>query len=372
MKQAFVIYSPHSGRRTHLELALSELRQHDVTITDVVPIADLDNLPPQGPVWKAQGLDVVIAAGGDGLTGGVITHIATSGLPLGIIPLGTANDIARTLQIPQDIQQAAKTISDGRIVEIDVGTAQPSKQAPHQAHRHHRHPRKPDQAQILSNQQSFFAHALTVGLNVQFARLATNITVRQRFGRLTYPIAALEVLRNYEPIELDIQVNGLALPRRVEPTTETNTKQARRIITEPISFHCKTLQATVINAPIFGGQWQIALPNASIYDHLLDVVIITDTKLKTFADAIAHFFSNLNNLPNSHSDWHAQNAAHPLLQQAELSGIQGVYHFQAQGITIRSNADPQDVTLDGEIRGQTPLKAYIAPQPLQIIVPNPQ
>ncbi len=369
-RRAIVVYSPHSARAGHLEQALSHLRQHNVAITDVVSIADLDNHPAQGPVWKARGLDIVIAAGGDGLVGGVITHIAASGLPLGILPLGTANDIAHTLHIPQGIQQAAEVITHGRIIGIDVGTAQPAEQTPHRASRHPGIPGKP---QILSNRQSFFAHALTVGLNVQFARVATNITIRQRFGRLAYPIAALGVLKNYEPIELDIQVNGLALPIRAGANIETNPHQTRPvIITEPVRFHCKTLQTTVINAPIFGGQWQLALPKVSIYDHLLDVVVITDIKLETFVDAIARLFNNHNIPTNPHSDWHTQNAAHPLLQQVELSGIQGVYHFQAQGITMRSNVDPQDVSLDGEIRGQTPLRAYIASQPLQIIVPAPQ
>lgn len=370
LDRAIVIHSPHAGRARYLEQTLSQLRQHNVTITDVVSIADLDGLPAQGAVWKAQGLDVVIAAGGDGLVGGVITHIAESALSLGIIPLGNANDIARTLNIPQDIQQATKTIINGHIIEIDVGVAQPAEQAPHRANRHRR---RPGQARIALNQQSYFAHVLTVGLNVQFARLATNITIRQRFGRLTYPIAALQVLKNYESIELDFQVNGLALPTSKALTPETNTNQAGPIIlTEPVRFRSKTLQATVINAPIFGGQWQIALPKASINDHLLDVAIITDIKLETLVDASAQLFSNLNIPIRPHSDWHAQNAIHPLLQQAELSGIQGVYHFQTQGITISSSVDPQDVTLDGEIRGQTPLRTHIAPQPLSVIVPASQ
>jgi diacylglycerol kinase family enzyme len=171
-------------------------------------------------------------------------------------------------------------------------------------------------------------------------------------------------------MELNIQVNDLALAKRTKPTTETNAHQTGPIIlTEPIRFQCKTLQATIINAPIFGGQWRFSLPNSSIYDRLLDVVIIADIKLETFLEGLTRIFGNHTIPTNSHSDWHAQNAAHPLLQQAELSGIQGVYHFQARGIAISSSVDPQDVTLDGEIRGQTPLQAHIAPDLLPVIVP---
>src|SRR5579859_4805900 len=325
--RAIVIYSPHSGKATYLEEALAYLRRHKVTITDVVAIADLDGLPAQGPVWKAGGADVVIAAGGDGVVGGVITHIMADGLPLGM-----ANDIARTLRIPQDIQQATETIMRGRIIGADVGMAQPAEQAPHRASRH---TGRPGQAHVLASQQSYFAHVLTIGLNVQFARMATNITTRQRFGWLTYPIAALEALKNYGPVELEIEVRGLALPRYVTSSSGADTNQTEpTIVTEPVRFQCKTLQATVVNAPIFGGQWQFALPKASMEDHLLDIVLIADIKLETLVGAIGQLFRNLYNPTSIHSDWHIENAPHPLLQQAELSGVQGVYHFQAEGVVI--------------------------------------
>src|SRR5262249_1137681 len=104
-------------------------------------------------------------------------------------------------------------------------------------------------------------------------------------------------------------------------------------------------------------------------DHLLDIVIITDIKLETLVGAIGQLLGKLTNPPDAHSDWHTQNAPHPLLPQAELSGMQGVHHFQAQGALISSRVDPQDVTLDGEIRGQTSLWTHVAPQPLPVIVP---
>src|SRR6266496_5585702 len=102
-QRVVVIHSPHSGRSSKLSEAITYLEQTGLEIVNTISIADLDDLPAQGTTWKESGIEVAIAAGGDGLVGGVITHIAESGLPLGILPLGTSNDIARALHIPQDI-----------------------------------------------------------------------------------------------------------------------------------------------------------------------------------------------------------------------------------------------------------------------------
>src|SRR6266487_5731512 len=113
-QKAVVVHSPHSGRSSKLSEAITYLEQTGLEIVNTISIADLDNLPAQGPIWKANGIDIAISGGGDGLVGGVITHIAESGLLLGILPLGTANDIARSLRLPQDLRQAANIIAMGK------------------------------------------------------------------------------------------------------------------------------------------------------------------------------------------------------------------------------------------------------------------
>src|SRR5579871_4920899 len=132
-RKAIVIHSPYSGKSEQLHTALAHLRESGVEIVDVIPIAALDHLPAQGTRWRQEGIELAVAAGGDGLIGGVITHIAESGLILGILPLGTANDIARSLNIPLNIQEAARVIAGGAVREADIGVARPSEQAPHLA-----------------------------------------------------------------------------------------------------------------------------------------------------------------------------------------------------------------------------------------------
>src|SRR5215467_3187963 len=160
LRRAIVIHSPHSGRSGELSQALELLQRSGIEVTDCISIANLDNMPPQGTNWVQLGIDVAVAAGGDGLVGGVITHIDESDLTLGIMPLGTSNDIARSLHIPLDIQQAAQVITQGKEQKVDVGAARPAEQAPHLASKHQFGPML---AQIASQKLGYFAHALTIG-----------------------------------------------------------------------------------------------------------------------------------------------------------------------------------------------------------------
>ena len=362
-RNAIVIHSPHSGRSEQFSQALSGLRQAGLNIIQVVSIGELDKLPAQGNYWKERGIEIAIGAGGDGLIGGVITHIAESGLPLGILPLGTANDLARSLNIPLDLVQAIHVITTGKTVEVDIGVAQPAEQAPHLA----REAQKgPVPSQVAPQKHGFFAHALTVGLNVQFARLATNVATRRHYGRLTYPFAALEVLKKHEAIEVDLHFEGLALP-------QTNIFKYQRqapmsvMEKEQMFLRCRVLQVAVINAPIFGGQWQLAVPKATISDRLLDIVVIEDIDLGELSATITQFFSPQKQLLTPPPNWRERHAGH---LPAELTGIPGIHHLQARGVTITTNADPQDATLDGEVRGQTPMFVRLANKRLQVVVPG--
>lgn len=65
--------------------------------------------------------DAVVAAGGDGTIGTVAGVLAGTSTPLGILPLGTLNHLAKDLKIPFDLKEAILTIAAGKTREIDVG-----------------------------------------------------------------------------------------------------------------------------------------------------------------------------------------------------------------------------------------------------------
>jgi diacylglycerol kinase (ATP) len=358
-QRAIVIHSPHSGRSARLSQALTLLEQEGVQVASVLSIADLNTLSPQGAVWREQGMTLAIAAGGDGVVGGVITHLAAGGLPLGILPLGTSNDIARSLRLPQNLPQAVEVIAQGHTQPMDIGEAWPLTRAPQQAQQ------EPALAPTVHPQQVCFAHALTVGLNVEFARMATDVATRERFGRLAYPVAALQAARPHEGLEVELHFDGLSFPSAHRPThgsTRTSPAQTEAATT----LRCRAIQVTVVNTPFFGGRWQFAVPAASFSDRLLDIVVIEQRGIGELNKRLADFSPPGGHVPARPTRTRTSYATrHP----AELMSIPGIHHLQARGVTITTGTDPQDATLDGEVRGQTPLQVQVADEPLHVVAP---
>jgi len=362
-QRVLVVHSPHSGRSTKLPDAIKHLEQAGLEIVNSISIADLDNLPAQGTVWKESGIDVAISAGGDGLVGGVTTHIAESGLPLGILPLGTSNDIARALHIPQDIGEAARVIAQGVEQEVDVGVGQPAEPASLSGT-----PSQPVEAATQNDSElyGYFAHALTVGVNVQFAHIATNVATRERFGRMTYPYAALKTAAARDALDIRLDFEGLAMPQATIAAQEGASPAP--ITPETLTMlRCRALQVAVINTPIFGGEREFAIAGSSFADRLLDIVVFEQMDMGTLGKNIARSFA-----PKKHtvapltSGETRTSTYHP----AELTGIPGMHHVQARGVTITTSADPRDVTFDGEVRGHTPIYVHVADKRLRVRVPD--
>jgi diacylglycerol kinase family enzyme len=323
-----------------------------VHIANVLSITDIDGKPAQGADWKAHGIDMVIAAGGDGLVGGVTAHIVNSGLPLGLLPLGTANDVARTVGIPLDIQQAVDCMLHGQKVAIDLGLALPAEQEPFAILSDDTSATSPE----ANTQSTYFVHALTVGLNATFARLATDPAMRQRYGNFTYPIAVFDALRSYQPIDVRLQFSGLV----THPSADTIVYQ------DNVHLQCRAIQVTVVNAPVFWGALQATVPGVSLHDQTLDIIVIEDAAPQDLFMRITQFFH-----PQTSEQQHDKQTRYPQLAQAELTAIPGIHHLQAKNIIIATDGgSTHDATLDGEIRGTTPIRAYVPAEKLQLIVPS--
>lgn len=109
--------------------------------------------------------DLVIVCGGDGSVSSAALAAMESGLPLGILPMGTANDLARTLDIPMDLVGATDVITRGETRQVDVGTV---------------------------NGYAFF-NVASIGLSSELAQ-SLDPVLKKRFGRLGYALAAMKVM----------------------------------------------------------------------------------------------------------------------------------------------------------------------------------
>jgi YegS/Rv2252/BmrU family lipid kinase len=125
---AKVILNPYSGRWGALrrkDEAVAALREAGIDFE-----LALTERPGHGIELAEQaaraGFSPIISAGGDGATGEVVNGLhrarpeGTLG-PLGILPLGTANDLIHNLGLPLDLREAARVISSGHTRRIDLG-----------------------------------------------------------------------------------------------------------------------------------------------------------------------------------------------------------------------------------------------------------
>ncbi len=120
---AHLIFNPVAGQgNAEQELALidSLLRaEFELKIVQTTPEISAEDLVVQAISASAE---LVIASGGDGTLSAVAGKLANTGIPLGIIPRGTANAFANALGIPTDITNACQSIVAGVTQAIDLAT----------------------------------------------------------------------------------------------------------------------------------------------------------------------------------------------------------------------------------------------------------
>jgi len=109
MRIHFVI-NPKAGRVRYGRLAAAIRREFDGYDTHITPRLAV---PPAAT-------DMVVAVGGDGTVNRVVNAVAPRGVPIGILPRGSSNDLAAALGIPGDFHSACEIVKAARITEIDL------------------------------------------------------------------------------------------------------------------------------------------------------------------------------------------------------------------------------------------------------------
>ena len=131
------------------------------------------------------GVDRLIVGGGDGTLGAVAARLAHRAVTLGVIPLGTANDFARTLGIPADPDLAARIIAEGNVRPVDLGRAN----------------------------DAYFLNVASLGMSVA-ATAQLSPEMKRRLGPLAYAYAGVLALTQSPTFRVHVQ-NG---PDSIETT----------------------------------------------------------------------------------------------------------------------------------------------------------
>lgn len=171
------------------------------------------------------GYNIVVAVGGDGTVREVATGIIykKKGI-LGIIPMGTGNDLARSLQIPLRIEEAIQKIINKNLKEIDIGKAG----------------------------KSIFLNVASIGFDAEIVR-NTKKYKKYLKGKLAYTFGLLKTLFKYKPKKIKIKHNGIEREEKV-------------------------LLIASANGKFYGGGMKIC-PKADIMDEELDVCLIKNISM---------------------------------------------------------------------------------------------
>lgn len=209
--------------------AVDMLRQAGLPVSSTHAVTSGADLGAALERVVAERHDLVVVGGGDGTVSYAAGLLAGTEIALGVVPLGTANDLARTLDIPTGLAEACAVVADGKIVDIDLGRA---------------------------NGQPFL-NVASVGLSVGVTE-ALSPRLKKHIGPLAYGVATVQAYARHRPFKARLE-----FPDGDHPTLELED----------------LLQVAVGNGRHYGGGNTVS-PMAGIDDHTLDIYAILAAPLR--------------------------------------------------------------------------------------------
>lgn len=274
--------------------ALDLLYSLDVPLVATYALRDPARLSETVQQAVAEGYDLIILGGGDGSVSSVVDFLVGSEAVLGLLPLGTANDFARTLGIPADLERACETVARGTVVDVDLGLTG----------------------------ENYYVNVASVGLGAEVTR-ALSPQMKRAAGALAYPLAAIKAFLSHKPFSAT-----LTFPEGDHP---------------PAAFE-RLLQVAVGNGRFYGGGLAVA-PDAGIDDRTLDVYIIELGRPRDLI-GVARY-----------------------LRSGDFIRREGVHYYGTTKVRIETDP-PLRINIDGELVNQTPEVFSLAPEALNVLVPE--
>lgn len=236
MKAELLINPRSRGARQVLQTITSEFEKHGVSISRITRLRKGDSLADILVGIKQRNPKLLIVGGGDGTISHVVDQVANTELVLAILPLGTTNNFARSLNIPLELLGAIEAAAKSRARRIDLGN-------------------------ISGN---LFTNVAGVGLSARIANTVTN-GIKRRYGRAAYALVGAVCFIRHKPFRATIRdVNG------------------------GLQIHLETHQLIIANGRYHGGR--LLASDASIDNRELIVFALGGRSKFSFAKHLLDFY----------------------------------------------------------------------------------
>jgi diacylglycerol kinase (ATP) len=223
-----LIANPGAGKPSEaadkLKQAIRYLKQFHIK-ADVALAKPKEEATPIARRAAKDGYKTVIALGGDGTIEAVLRGLVGSKVKLGIVPAGTQNNIARSLGIPEDLEEACELIASGNTKKLDVG-----------------------QIKTKKGKKFIFFELATIGLS---AALYPDLN-KVASGKLSNVVDATRTF----------------LHQDTRPKVYLTLNDESKI-------KVRTMLVVISNTPIFGKNFMVA-PGATMHDGLVDISVYPD------------------------------------------------------------------------------------------------
>jgi YegS/Rv2252/BmrU family lipid kinase len=166
------------GRR-HCPRLPARLAAAGVPVQATFPVDDPSRLHQVLTEALALDPDLLVFGGGDGSLTAAAGRLAYHDTALGVLPLGTTNNLARSLGLPLDLPGAITTLADGKVADVDLARAG----------------------------GDLFANMASIGLSVQVAQ-ATPASLKRLLGRAAYTLTALRHLPAHRPFKATLTTDS--------------------------------------------------------------------------------------------------------------------------------------------------------------------
>ncbi|WP_312168657.1 diacylglycerol kinase family protein [Microbacterium sp.] len=265
----------------------------------------------------ADGCDLVIAAGGDGTVRAVAEALVGTGVPLGIVPAGTGNLLARNLAMNTGDSHAALMVAlTGSPRAIDVG-----------------------RVDVLRDDESVDRRCFLVmaGIGIDARMIdATDPVLKKRVGWLAYVSATLRVMRVRKTLSMTMSLDGA---------------RAHRVRCHTIMVgNCGTLQGDIL-----------LMPDASVDDGNFEVLVLRPTSILGWLQIVVKIFWENGVLRRASLGPRVLGLAHE---------VRAMSYRTTRDIRLRSDT-PHRLEIDGDVIGQAlALHAWVEHGDLTVIVPS--